>query len=269
MLDMGFLPEIRRIISQLPKRPRQTFFFSATMPNAIVKLADEMLDRPAKISVERRQAPAEGVEQALYPVAQQAKVSLLVEMLRRDLIGDAIIFCRTKHRANRVFQKLERQGVPAARIHGNRSQSQRTKALAGFKDGRYRVIVATDILARGIDVEDLDHVVNFDVPATPEDYIHRVGRTGRAEATGDAFTFVAPEENDLVRAIERKLGAGIERRTLDGFDYEPGSTEPLEVPLEQRLKKMRAERGQSGRRNGDHGNTGSRGGSRRRRSRRG
>ena len=248
MLDMGFLPEIRKIIRHLPNRPRQTFFFSATMPREIVRLADEMLKDPVKIEVERKQAPAAGVLQAFYPVQQTAKVPLLLELLRRGEVGNAIVFTRTKHRANRVAQKLERSGVNVARIHGNRSQKQRTEALAGFKAGRYQVLVATDILARGIDVEALEHVVNFDVPASPEDYIHRVGRTGRAEATGDAYTFVTPEDRSLVQAIERKVGQSIERRTLPDFDYTSKTAEPLEVPLEQRLAKMRAERAEARRR---------------------
>lgn len=251
MLDMGFLPEIRKIIGHLPRRPRQTFFFSATMPRAIVKLADEMLDDPKRVDVEREQAPADGVLQALYPVPQTGKVPLLLELLRRGDVGNAIVFTRTKHRANRVAQKLEKQGVAVARIHGNRSQKQRTEALAGFKAGRYRVIVATDILARGIDVEALEHVVNFDVPATPEDYIHRVGRTGRAEMTGDAYTFAAPEERDLVRAIERTVGTTIERRTIDGFDYTAAPDEPLEVPLQERLARMRAERAEARKRSAE------------------
>ncbi len=248
MLDMGFLPEIRRIIGHLPKRPRQTFFFSATMPNAIVKLSAEMLKDPARIDVERKQAPAAGVAQALYAVPQQRKVDLLLELLKAGEVGNAIVFTRTKHRANRVAQKLERQGVAVERIHGNRSQKQRTQALAGFKAGRYQVLVATDILARGIDVEALEHVVNFDVPVTPEDYIHRVGRTGRAELTGDAYTFFAPEERGLITAIERKVGKTIERRTVEGFDYSAKSNEPLEVPLQDRLAKMRAERAEGRRR---------------------
>jgi ATP-dependent RNA helicase RhlE len=245
MLDMGFLPEIRRIIARLPRRPRQTFFFSATMPAAIVKLAGEMLDNPARIDVERKQEPVSAVAQALYQVGQQAKVNLLLELLSRGEVRNAIVFTRTKHRANRVAQKLERQGVEVARIHGNRSQKQRTEALAGFKEGRYRILVATDILARGIDVEALEHVVNFDVPVTPEDYIHRVGRTGRADRTGDAVTFASPEERPLVEAIERQVGSRIERRMLEGFDYSARPDEPLEVPLQERLARMRAERAEA------------------------
>ncbi|MEJ2678781.1 MAG: DEAD/DEAH box helicase [Gemmatimonadota bacterium] len=212
MLDMGFLPDIRRIIGRLPRRPRQTFFFSATLPSSIVKLSREMLKDPVTISVERTKAPAAGVLQAIYEVDQKGKIDLLLRLLRTGDVGNAIVFTRTKHRANRLAQKLERDGLAVARIHGNRSQNQRTRALQGFKAGRYRVIVATDILARGIDVQALDHVINFDVPATVDDYIHRVGRTGRAEATGDAYTFVTPEDRPLVAAIERTVGRRIERR---------------------------------------------------------
>ncbi|HEX7118212.1 MAG TPA: DEAD/DEAH box helicase [Longimicrobiales bacterium] len=242
MLDMGFLPAIRRVLRHLPAGPRQTMLFSATMPEPIVKLSRDLLRDPARIDVERRQAPAATITQALYPVPQTAKVALLVELLRRGDVGNAIVFCRTKHRANRVAQKLEKQGIAAARIHGNRSQKQRTEALAGFKEGRYRVLVATDIVARGIDVEALDHVVNFDLPAATEDYIHRVGRTGRAEATGDAISFVAPDEEDQVRAIERALGRRIERRTLPDFDYHARESEPLEIPLAERIAAIRAQR---------------------------
>jgi ATP-dependent RNA helicase RhlE len=240
MLDMGFLPDIKRVLRQLPQRARQTMLFSATLPAPIVELSRELLQRPARVDVERRQAPAHGITQALYPVASKLKVQLLIELLNRGEIGNAIIFCRTKHRANRLAEKLERAGFSTARIHGNRSQSQRTEALAGFKDGRYRVLVATDIVARGIDVEALEHVVNFDVPAVPEDYIHRVGRTARAEATGDAYTLVAPEDENDVRGIERMVGRRIERRTLAGFDYNARVEERLEVPIAERIAEIRA-----------------------------
>jgi ATP-dependent RNA helicase RhlE len=241
MLDMGFLPDIKRILRQLPAGPRQTMLFSATIPSAIVQLSRELMTEPVRIDVERRQAPAHGIAQALYPVPSHLKVQLLVELLRRDEIGNAIVFCRTKHRANRVAEKLEKQGISVARIHGNRSQAQRTQALAGFKDGSYRVLVATDIVARGIDVEALEHVVNFDVPAAPEDYIHRVGRTARAEATGDAYTFVAPEDEADIRNIERAVGRAIERRRLGDFDYSAApSAEKLEVPLGERIAQIRA-----------------------------
>ncbi len=242
MLDMGFLPDIRRVLRHLPQTPRQTLFFSATMPAPIVELTRELLTAPATINIERRQAPATGITQALYPVAQDLKVPLLVELLRRNEIGNVIVFCRTKHRTNRLAEKLEKQGISVVRIHGNRSQAQRTEALAGFKDGRYRVLVATDIVARGIDVEALDHVVNFDVPNVPDDYIHRVGRTARAEMTGDAFTFVSPEEESDLRAIERALGKRIARRTLPSFDYTARTSERFEVPLAERIAAIRAKK---------------------------
>jgi ATP-dependent RNA helicase RhlE len=242
MLDMGFLPDIRRVLRHLPDGPRQTFFFSATMPQPIVKLAHEMLRNPATVRVQAKQAPAKGIVQALYPVPGERKVALLAELIARGEIGNVIAFCRTKHRTNRLAQRLEREGISVARIHGNRSQSQRTQALAGFKSGRYQVLAATDIVARGIDVEALDHVVNFDVPAAPADYIHRVGRTARAEATGEAYTFVSPQEQGDVRAIERALGASIQRRTLEGFDYGAGSDERFEVPAGERIAALRARR---------------------------
>ena len=240
MLDMGFLPDIRRVLKQLPAtRSRQTLFFSATLPAQIVELSRELLNKPARINTERQAMPAKGVAQALYPVRQKLKGELLIELLRRNEIGNVIVFTRTKHRANRLAEKIERAGIATARIHGNRSQGQRTEALAGFKEGRYRVLVATDIVARGIDVEALDHVVNFDVPHTPDDYIHRVGRTARAEATGDAFTLVAPEEEDLVRSIERVTKRRIERRVLKGFDYNRQVEEQLEVPIAERVAAIR------------------------------
>ncbi len=242
MLDMGFLPAIRRVLQRLPKRERQTLFFSATMPPAIGTLARELLVKPATVNLERKAAPAAGITQAVYPVPSARKVDLLIELLRRDEIGNAIVFCRTKHRSNRVAEKLSRAGIECERIHGNRSQAQRTKALAGFRDGTFRVLVATDVVARGIDVTALEHVVNFDVPAAADDYIHRVGRTARADATGDAYTFVAPEEEGLLRDIERRLSSRLARRTVDGFDYHAREQEQLEVPLRERIAAARAAR---------------------------
>ncbi|MEX0894102.1 MAG: DEAD/DEAH box helicase, partial [Gemmatimonadota bacterium] len=240
MLDMGFLPDVRRILRHLPKGERQTLFFSATMPPPIVKLSQELLRSPARVEVARKQTTPSGITQAFWPVRADRKTALLIELLRQDEIGNVIVFCRTKHRSNRLAEKLEKAGIGVARIHGNRSQKQRTEALAGFKDGRYRVLVATDIVARGIDVEALDHVVNFDVPAAPDDYIHRVGRTARAEETGEAYTLVSPEEENDARGIERKVGRSIERRQLEGFDYNARAEEPLEVPLKQRIDAIRA-----------------------------
>ncbi|MGE3956401.1 MAG: DEAD/DEAH box helicase [Vicinamibacterales bacterium] len=218
MLDMGFLPDIRRVLRHLPPR-RQTLFFSATMPPAIAELAREMLHVPTTINLERRAAPAVGITQAVYPVPQHLKSGLLLELLQGGEVKDALVFTRTKHRADRLMRFLLQRGVSVERIHGNRSQNQRTEALAGFKSGKYRVLVATDIAARGIDVTALGHVINFDVPAVAEDYIHRVGRTARAEAVGSAFTLVAPdEETDLV-AIEKAIQKRLPRVTLPGFDY--------------------------------------------------
>src|SRR5690606_728998 len=214
-------------------------FFSATMPAPIVKLSGEMLRDPVAINLERRSAPATGITQAVYPVAEDLKPALFLELLRRGDGGNAIVFCRTKHRANRLAEVLDKAGVPAARIHGNRSQAARTEALAGFRSGRYRVLVATDIVARGIDVEALEHVVNFDVPNQPEDYIHRVGRTARAEATGDAYTLFSPDEEQSLGRIEREIGKRLERRIVDGFDYKARPAERFEVPIGERIKEIR------------------------------
>ncbi len=240
MLDMGFLPDIRRVMRHLPRGPRQTFFFSATLPPPIVALSRELLSNPISLNVERKQAPATGITQALWPVPADLKVDLLAELLRRGEVGNVIVFCRTKHRVNRLAEKLETRGISVVRIHGNRSQKQRTEALDGFREGRYQVLAATDIVARGIDVEALDHVVNFDVPGQVEDYIHRVGRTARAEATGEAYTLVSPEEEGDVRAIERALGRPIQRRTLDGFDYRAKVAERFEIPIQERIAAIRA-----------------------------
>jgi ATP-dependent RNA helicase RhlE len=239
MLDMGFLPDVRRILKHLPAR-RQTLFFSATMPPPIAVLAREILRDPVPVNVERVSAPAVGITQAVYPVTGNLKTPLLAELLRRGDLQNVLVFTRTKHRANRLFEALSKKGVSVERIHGNRSQPQRTQALAGFKSGRYRVLVATDIAARGIDVEALPHVVNFDVPHVPDDYIHRVGRTARAERTGDAFTFVSPEEESDLRAIERALGRRLPRITVPGFDYSAAPTERLEIPIAERIAAIRA-----------------------------
>ena len=243
MLDMGFLPDIRRVLKHLPPR-RQTLFFSATMPPPIVELSREMLKNPVLVNLERRAAPAVGITQAVYPVAQEGKLPLFLELLKRGELKTVLAFTRTKHRANRLAEFLARHGIPSDRIHGNRSQAQRTQALANFKAGRYRVLVATDIAARGIDVEALSHVVNFDVPNVPEDYIHRVGRTARAEATGDAFTFVSPDEEGDLRAIERAIGKRLPRIVLPDFDPAKAAAERFEVPLAERIAAIRARKAQ-------------------------
>jgi ATP-dependent RNA helicase RhlE len=242
MLDMGFLPDIKRVLRRIPDK-RQTLFFSATMPPEIGRLATELLKNPVTIALQRQVAPASGITQAAYPVPQHLKAALLVELLRRGLMAQALVFTRTKHRANKLAEHLLRSGIASDRIHGNRSQSQRTQALAGFKSGRYAVLVATDIAARGIDVEALSHVINFDVPAAPEDYIHRVGRTGRAELTGEAFTFVAPDEEADIKAIERAVHKTLPRVTLPDFDY-TASAPQLEVPRAQRIAEIRRRKAQ-------------------------
>ena len=248
MLDMGFLPDIRRVLKHIPK-PEQTFFFSATMPPPIETLTRDMLRNPAKIALQRRAAPAEGVVQAVYPVPASLKKQLLVELFTRGHMEDALVFTRTKHRANQLTKVLNRNGISAERIHGNRSQAQRTKALAGFKAGKFRVLVATDIAARGIDVEALGHVVNFDIPGLPEDYIHRVGRTARAELTGEAFTLVAPEDEATLRRIERTVGSKINRVLLEDFSYEATRETTPNAPAGRR--NGNSARNSNGARNGN------------------
>ena len=239
MLDMGFLPDIKRIIRMVPTK-RQTLFFSATMPPPIATLTREMLRNPLTIDLGRRSQPAVGITQAVYPVKQDLKKNLLLALLERGEMEQALVFTRTKHRANRLAEQLARGGIKAERIHGNRSQAQRTSALAGFKSGHHRVLVATDIAARGIDIEALGHVVNFDVPQAPDDYIHRVGRTARAGEIGDAFTFVAPDEQNDLRAIEKAIGKRLPQITLPDFDYNARAEGRLEIPIGERIAAIRA-----------------------------
>jgi ATP-dependent RNA helicase RhlE len=239
MLDMGFLPDVKRILRALPKK-RQTLLFSATLPAPIVALSREMLHDAVRLDVERKSAPATGVEQQVMPVPQRLKPHLLLELLSSGEVETALVFTRTKHRANRLADFLGKRGVSCDRIHGNRSQRQRQAALAAFKDGGVKVLVATDIAARGIDVEALPHVINFDVPGQPDDYIHRVGRTARAQSTGDAVTFAAPEERRELAAIERAVGRSIPRRRLESFDYNAQPEGRLEVPVGERIAAIRA-----------------------------
>ncbi len=258
MLDMGFLPDIRRVLKHIPSR-RQTLLFSATMPAPIAELADQLLKNPAAINLARQIAPAVGITQAVYPVAQELKATLLATLLERGDLDDALVFTRTKHRADRVATFLVKRGIAAERIHGNRSQNQRTLALAGFKSGRHRVLVATDIAARGIDVEELGHVINFDVPKMPEDYIHRVGRTARAEMTGDAFTFVSPAEESDMKRIERAIGKRLPRVTVPDFDYRARPDARLELSSSERRAVRTAAGARSGSRGGSSRGGGSRG----------
>jgi ATP-dependent RNA helicase RhlE len=245
MLDMGFLPDIRRVLRHIPRK-RQTLFFSATMPPAIAALAREMLHEPTTINLERQSGPAVGITHAVYPVPQHLKPALLLALVRGNEVSDALVFTRTKSRANRLQRFLAEQNVRVERIHGNRSQNQRTEALAGFKSGKYQVLVATDIAARGIDVTALGHVINFDVPHVAEDYIHRVGRTARAERTGSAFTFVSPEEETDLRGIEKAVGRRLPRVTLPDFNY-TASAPPLPQPPHGRPHQHHHRPGRPGR----------------------
>jgi ATP-dependent RNA helicase RhlE len=227
MLDMGFLPVVRRMLKMIPTA-RQTLLFSATIPAEIAALTREMLVDPVRIELQVKSAPAEGITQTVYSVNGTSKGDLLLELLKDNAIYSAIAFTRTKARANRLAALLEKNNVPAERIHGDRSQAQRTRALADFKRGKYRVLVATDIAARGIDILELGHVVNYDVPMVPEDYIHRIGRTARAKATGDAITFVSREEEGYFAQIERKLGKRMDRAKTPDLPLPSGPPEPPE-----------------------------------------
>jgi ATP-dependent RNA helicase RhlE len=229
MFDMGFINDVRKIVAKLP-RERQTLLFSATMPQAIQDLAASIQRRPEFVEVGQRRNPAESVTQYIYPVAQTQKMDLLLHVLRTESVENVLVFSRTKHRANRITKKLAQRGFAAAAIHSNRSQNQRQRALADFKRGDVQVLVATDIAARGIDVDGISHVVNFDTPNMAEDYIHRIGRTGRADATGDALTFVSADEEDYLRNIEKHTGRRFERSTYADFDYTArGEAEPTQT----------------------------------------
>jgi ATP-dependent RNA helicase RhlE len=217
MFDMGFLPSIRRILKQLPTR-RQTMLFSATFPPEVEQLASQTLIDPQRVAV-GLDRPAHTVTHALYPVEQHLKTSLLKALLEQTNTESVLVFARTKHRADKVAVQLGRAGFRVTSLHGNRSQNQRQSALSGFKSGTYQIMVATDIAARGLDVESISHVINYDMPDTPETYIHRIGRTGRAERLGDAFTLVTSEDSDNVRLLEKMMGQRIPRATLPGFDY--------------------------------------------------
>lgn len=238
MFDMGFLPDIRKIISHIPSK-RQTLLFSATMPDDIRRLAHDILDKPVTVQVDHA-APARTVSHVLYPVEQHLKTSLLLELLRHTDTESVLIFTRTKHRAKRVGQQLEKAGYRAASLQGNLSQNKRQEALDGFRKGTYQILVATDIAARGIDITSISHVINYDMPDTTESYTHRIGRTGRAAKTGDAFTFITKEDEATVRSIERVLNEKIERRTIENFDYKkPAPARDLEFARPPREPQRR------------------------------
>jgi ATP-dependent RNA helicase RhlE len=249
MLDMGFLPSIRRILDNLPSS-RQTLLFSATFASELMDLIKRYLREPSRVSVST-EAPAETVDHCFYPVANHLKTDLLIGLLQSmPDTRSVLVFTRTKHRANKVCEKIQRAGFSAGVLHANKSQNHRTKTLAGFRSGEIKILVATDIAARGLDIAEISHVVNFDVPDTATTYIHRIGRTGRAERSGDALTFIAPEDSDEVRDIERKLGARVERKTLPGFDYQKAAPERPDHRFEQRGGGRPQHRGQHPRRSG-------------------
>lgn len=218
MFDMGFLPDIRRILKHLPKKKRQTLLFSATMPKQIKQLADDLLKNPEKVQVAHDMS-ANTVSHTFFPVAQHQKTALLIKLLGTERTDSVLIFTRTKHRARKLGGKLAKLGYRSTSLQGNLSQAQRQKAMNGFRSGKYQVLVATDIAARGIDVADVSHVINFDMPSTPETYIHRIGRTGRAECIGEAYTLFSDEESQLVKAIRRTIKTPVDERTLENFDY--------------------------------------------------
>ncbi len=217
MFDMGFMPSIRQILKHIPRK-RQTLLFSATMPDEIKKLARELLHDPVTVQVGKT-APPVLVSHALYPVEQHLKTAMLLELLHRTDTESVLVFTRTKHRAKRLGEQLSKAGFRTASLQGNLSQNKRQSAMEGFRDGTYQILVATDIAARGIDVNRISHVINYDISDTPEAYIHRIGRTGRAEKSGDAFTLVTRDDTATVRAIERILGSPLRRNTIDGFNY--------------------------------------------------
>ena len=227
MFDMGFLPDIRKILSRLP-RNRQTLLFSATMPEDIRKLAERIMHHPATVQVDDA-VPVATVAHALYPVEQHLKPALLMKLLDSAEMQSVLVFTRTKARADRLTKNVKKSGFPAAALHGDLSQSKRQNAINGFRSGKYQVLVATDIAARGIDISQISHVINYDMPDTVDAYTHRIGRTGRASRTGDAFTFVTRQEKAFVWAIEKTLGEHLERRVLEDFDYLTPSPETGEA----------------------------------------
>jgi ATP-dependent RNA helicase RhlE len=218
MLDMGFLPDLKRIVHRLPAR-KQTLMFSATMPPVIAKLAKEILRDPLSIQIGKRSAPAVGITQAAYPVSEHLKTSLLRHLLRHTEMPSVLVFTRTKQSAKRLARTIGQDGFTVAELHSNRTQAQRNHAMEGFRRGDFQVMVATNIAARGLDVDHITHVISYDVPSVPDDYVHRIGRTARAEAEGDAFVLVSPAEESNLGRIERQIGQRLPRVTLPDFDY--------------------------------------------------
>jgi ATP-dependent RNA helicase RhlE len=270
MLDMGFAPQLNKIVADIP-RYRQTLLFSATMPPEVEALARKYLRKPIVVQVGRRSEAASTVTHAVYPVPRDRKTDLLAELLKKEELDSVLIFTRTKHGADRVVRHLAGKGITATAMHADKSQVERTRALDDFKNGTIRVLVATDIAQRGLDVTGISHVINYDVPQQPEDYVHRIGRTGRAAATGDAFTFMSPDEIAMVRTIERVIGQQIPRISVPGYDFgsvapgdEEGGTEsdgaasteesanqvkaPPKEPARRQLRRPNVARGRGARR---------------------
>ncbi|MFH1724921.1 MAG: DEAD/DEAH box helicase [Elusimicrobiota bacterium] len=248
MLDMGFLPDIKKVMRELPEH-RQTLLFSATFPDEIERLCGKLLNSPKRIHVARRSAAAEGVNQVVHPVDHRGKHALLSHLIRTGQWYQVLVFTRTKARANQLTKKLVRDGIHAVAIHGNKSQGARTRALAGFKDGDVQVLVATDIASRGLDIDQLPHVVNFDLPNIPEDYVHRIGRTGRIGREGEALSLVSPEEYPHLAAIERLLRKRLPRRKVEGVTPPPGGeAPPQKQPKAEGRKRTWAGDGRNNRR---------------------
>lgn len=239
MFDMGFLPAMKRILRLVPAS-RQTMLFSATFPKEVEQLASQASTDPVRVSIGLSR-PAKTVAHALYPVAQHLKSSLLMEILKRTDTESVLIFTRTRHRADKIAKMINQSGWKVTSLHSDRTQGQRQMALKGFKSGIYQIMVATDIAARGLDVESISHVINFDMPATPEDYIHRIGRTGRAERNGDAFTLVTPDDFPMVRTLEKVLTTELETQLLDGFDYKKDAPQPY-IPSRPAVQPRKPEK---------------------------
>ncbi len=249
MLDMGFWPDVKRILGLLPSN-RQNLLFSATMSPEVMRVAGDTLHEPVRIDVAPPSKPIDKIAQSVYPVSGQQKVELLLSLIQDHDLSRVLIFTRTKHRADRVARVLSKNGISGAAIHGNRSQSQRQQALEGFKRGRHKVLVATDIVARGIDVDGISHVINFDLPTVPADYVHRIGRTARAGKSGTAFSLFAPEEHDQLRDIEKTIGAVLACEDHDGFRYATDRLVPdpdRQIAAQRNQQRPVAGSGRSGR----------------------
>jgi ATP-dependent RNA helicase RhlE len=247
MVDMGFAPDLRRILKLLP-RDRQTLMFSATMPSDLNAVANEALRHPKRLALAPPSRPAARIDQAFYPISRALKVDLLDRILSHGDLTSAIVFVRTKRGADRIGKQLKRRGHSIGVLHGDRSQGQRERALEDFRKGRVDILVATDIASRGIDVDDITHVINFDVPRSPDDYVHRIGRTGRMDAGGDAITLITPDEKKDVAAIEKALGHPVRRVKLDNFDYDKRPTAEPAQPATHDQHERRGRRHEEPRR---------------------